>query len=684
MILPAPLLALSFGFAVPCCWQPTWRFRRWWSHRCSAMMMFVGNEEKVYIMDKAEDNAVRINNHPAWASTAWQHSGISIQDNQSPMDVPSNVFCASGMHFPNGSFATFGGNAAVGRGGKDGDQAAPDGSGPLWDQEYQDFDGRKPSGDDFNSVQFHLADGTIVMIGGFTAGGYINRNYPNNEPDGGGSQNSFEFFPNRGDARPLSFLDQDFRTKCLCACILDASGRMFLQANVSTILWDYDQNQEFPLPDMPKGVVRVYPASGAVAMLPLTPANKYNPTILFCGVWESPASHRLDQRITPEPMMEGDSLYGNLLVMNGALNGTAGYAKSIALVPDPSDMPAGESLAIGPVLYSRHLRPPMHHIGSRWKSQGLEGLDHSRMYLHPSFYRRWLEPERRCIPKSLSYGGDPFDITIAADQFSGSANDAAKGAIVAVIRPGFTTHAMNMGQRFLQLDHTYTVKKEGTITLHVGQMPPNTNLFQPGPAFVYVTINGIPSNGTYVIVGNGQVGPQPVQDASVLPQSVSVDGASGKASPESTNSGGDGNTNSGSSESSGLGMGAIIGFAAGGAALLAIIAAIAFFVVRRRRAAATTTTAADTVRYGPLGGGPSMANVAGGAAYGDGRAAHDADQTSFVPLRQTNHSQNWSQTSFSSNNYHPNHQYIPQQQNTGYGHNPYPSQYSQASFQRQY
>jgi hypothetical protein len=31
-------------------------------------MMFLGNEEKVYIMDKVEGNAAQINGHSAWAS----------------------------------------------------------------------------------------------------------------------------------------------------------------------------------------------------------------------------------------------------------------------------------------------------------------------------------------------------------------------------------------------------------------------------------------------------------------------------------------------------------------------------------------------------------------------------------------------------------------------------------------
>ena len=29
--------------------------------------MFVGNEQKVYIMDKVENNAAQIDQHPAWA-----------------------------------------------------------------------------------------------------------------------------------------------------------------------------------------------------------------------------------------------------------------------------------------------------------------------------------------------------------------------------------------------------------------------------------------------------------------------------------------------------------------------------------------------------------------------------------------------------------------------------------------
>jgi len=55
-----------------------------------------------------------------------------------------------------------------------------------------------------------------------------------------------------------------------------------MQAAYQTILYDFDAATEIPLPQMPYAV-RVYPASAAAVMLPLTPANNYTQTILFCG-----------------------------------------------------------------------------------------------------------------------------------------------------------------------------------------------------------------------------------------------------------------------------------------------------------------------------------------------------------------------------------------------------------------
>ena len=39
-----------------------------------------------------------------------------------------------------------------------------------------------------------------------------------------------------------------------------------------------------------------------------------------------------------------------------------------------------------------------------------------------------------------------------------------------------------MGQRYVQLDSTYTGNSDGSATLHVSQLPPNPAILAPGPA----------------------------------------------------------------------------------------------------------------------------------------------------------------------------------------------------------
>ena len=48
--------------------------------------------------------------------------------------------CSSGMHLPNGSYITLGGNGTVDRGGGLGSQLNLGGYSAAWNSEYQDFD----------------------------------------------------------------------------------------------------------------------------------------------------------------------------------------------------------------------------------------------------------------------------------------------------------------------------------------------------------------------------------------------------------------------------------------------------------------------------------------------------------------------------------------------------------------
>lgn len=76
-----------------------------------------------------------------------------------------------------------------------------------------------------------------------------------------------------------------------------------------------------------------------------------------------------------------------------------------------------------------------------------------------------------------------------------------------------------MGQRYLQLENSYTADDDGGGVLHVRQLPPNPAIFPPGPALLFVVVNGIPSVGMQVMVGSGKIEEQPVSAVATLPGS---------------------------------------------------------------------------------------------------------------------------------------------------------------------
>ena len=136
------------------------------------------------------------------------------------------------------------------------------------------------------------------------------------------------------------------------------------------------------------------------------------------------------------------------------------------------------------------------------------------------------------MPSTLNYGGNYWDLKLNTTD-----ETIVKSAKVNVIRTGFSTHAMSMGQRFLELETSYTIDPDSnTTTLHVSQMPPNAALFPPGPAMLFLVLDGVPSWGQYVIVGSGNIGTQPTAAAQALPESstlVSASAASASAAEAS-------------------------------------------------------------------------------------------------------------------------------------------------------
>ncbi|OWZ40591.1 glyoxal oxidase [Cryptococcus neoformans 125.91] len=573
----------------------------------SAQQMFLGNNKKVYVIDKAENNPITINGaygtHPAWATE------YDIETNEyRTLDVYSNTFCAGGNVLGNGTWVIFGGNQPVTTGGVASTDAAAysdtDGGSairminPCTDETCEYIQGEtsydksqgmggwlQMTGKRWYPTAEALEDGSLIVIGGDKNGGYVNTAAQDNP--------TYEFFPPRdGDPVNLQFLTDTLPVNLYPLVWLLPSGKLFMQAYRKTILYDYNTKTTTDLPDMPYAT-RVYPASAATVMLPLTPANNYTVTLLFCGgsnttQWgdDGSAGYNVTAvpadgtcvRISPDNdnpqyedddyMFEGRSM-GQFVILpdgtfwmgNGVAMGTAGYGNEMYSV--------GQSYGQDP-LYMPALYNYSAPKGSRWNRTGLSASANERMYhstaillpdssvliagsnpnadftnnqwrsrtdsekWYPWYYNE-KRPTYSGMPANLYYGGNSFNLTM-----SGTDEDTAKNTKVVLIRGGFNTHAMGFGQKMLELESTYTIDMNtGNTTIHVSQLPgnPGPTLFQPGPAMFFVVVKGVPSMAEFIMVGNGRLGDQNTTNNAVLPPSTVVAIATTSASASATDAG---------------------------------------------------------------------------------------------------------------------------------------------------
>ncbi|KAN0065542.1 hypothetical protein ACQY0O_001379 [Thecaphora frezii] len=580
----------------------------------SAMMMALANQDTVFILDKAENNRKTLpDGRPVWGSffslNDYSTTGVAVQ---------TNTFCASGATLGNGTWMVAGGNQAVGYGGAA--QAAE-----L--SPYKDYDGRRAirlmepntdssklewldtppngGGAQMTTPRWYpgievLEDGSVLLVGGAIGGGYINRNLPNTDPfyeggsadniQAGGANPTYEYFPTTGKPAQAvcQFMGNTSGLNMYPHTFLMPSGKIFVQANYSTMLWDHLNNKETYLPDMPNNVIRVYPASAATAMKPLTPDNNYTPTILFCGgsvlsdaLWgnytgpgdnildidaskdcssitpeladgtQNPSAHYEHEEDLPTGRTMGQFIHlpdGTMLILNGGAKGTAGYSnQTFTIAQGPNGPVYTEGLCQDPQ-YQPIIYNPTKPKGQRLSTSGLSQSTIARLYhstailvpdgsvvvagsnphqdvsidlptgLSPQAFNTTYEiekfyppywgktrPEPEGMPDAIMYGGSPFNITVNGTFMGDSANAKAHNTIFALIRPGFSTHAMNMGQRAIHLNYTYIVNDDASVTYTVNPLPATkqiARLFVPGPAIFFVTIGGVPSIGKFLMVGN--------------------------------------------------------------------------------------------------------------------------------------------------------------------------------------
>jgi hypothetical protein len=260
----------------------------------------------------------------------------------------------------------------------------------------------------------------------------------------------------------------------------------------------------------------------------------------------------------PEGRVMGNAIIlpdGKVLVVNGANTGVAGYGNDSWVVDD--------SYADDPV-YSPVIFDSTQPSGKRWSRSNLKDSLIPRMYhstatllpdgsvfiagsnphpdyttnakfpseyrverFYPLYYNK-RRPEPQGLPTKLTYGGQYFDVQLSSQDLSGNPANL-KSTKVVVIKTGFSTHAINFGQRAAELDFTYTANQDGSATLHVSQLPPNAAIMPPGPGWLFVVVDGVPSVGVPVMIGSGKIEVQQTLNVEALPESSEV-----KGSPDTT------------------------------------------------------------------------------------------------------------------------------------------------------
>ncbi|CED84971.1 Immunoglobulin-like fold [Phaffia rhodozyma] len=549
----------------------------------SAQQLFLGSPNKIYFVDKTENNPLRVTSSSGVEHAAWG-SEYDLRTNEfRAMDVVSNSFCAGGNVLGNGTWLNVGGNQAITWGGL---TAASQTGG----QPYDDFDGGKAIRlldpcDNSTACEWNddqslymttrrwyptletLEDGRIIIVGGCSWGGYVNTEAQNNP--------TYEFFPSRGSPVTLNILTTTLPANLFSFVWLLPSGNLFIQTNWGTEVFDYKKNTEYLLDDVPSAV-RTYPASGAVAMLPLTPANNWTATLMFCGgtdlkadQWTTNwniAGYPADKtcvKISPDvsveweyddPLDTGRSMGqfiilpdGRLWFGNGVALGTAGYGNESWAI--------GRSYGDQPLLQSWYFDPSA-ASGKRWSKAGVstvQRLYHSSATLlmdgsilvsgsnpNPDYVDKSIDPSITYVteyqveifypdywdkpkpvpvgmPKNISYGGDYFNVSLPSDAFTSHSDINATKFVIE--RTGFSTHAFNMGMRHVELDSSFTASDDGSAIFHVSQAPPNPAVIAPGPALLFCVVNGVPSEATWVMLGTGQMGRPPTTELAELPTS---------------------------------------------------------------------------------------------------------------------------------------------------------------------
>jgi len=398
-----------------------------------------------------------------------------------------------------------------------------------------------------------IFDGSLMVVGGM----HEDTPFYNTDPS-----NNIEFFPPKdgGVPRPSPFLERTVPGNLFPRLFSLPDGKVLMIANNQTVIYDIETNTETILPQIPNGVRVTNPFDGTAALLPLSPPD-FTPEVLVCGgsatsdqipalelSSQDPASdqcsrmtltpegikkgwqieHLLEPRIMPEMILLPN---GQIVITNGA---KTGYA-AVASIKDPV---GNQSNADHPV-FTPSIYSPNAPLGKRISNAGLPTTKIQRMYhsvatltpsgnimlagsnpngdvvnnteFHTEFRVEFLNPpfmsmarpKLTKVPTKIGFN-QAFTIDISIPS-----NLKASSIQVSLMDLGFSSHAFHAGQRLVFMDATLSRDRRSLSVTS----PPNNRVFSPGPAFIFLTIDDVTSEGTRVMIGTGES--PPVRDQGI-------------------------------------------------------------------------------------------------------------------------------------------------------------------------
>ncbi|KAL0432377.1 UNVERIFIED_CONTAM: Aldehyde oxidase GLOX [Sesamum latifolium] len=426
----------------------------------SAMHMQLLNTDRVVIFDLTDFGPSNISlpngkcrNNPKDLTLKIDCTAHSVEydvasNSVRPLNVFTNVWCSSGAAMPDGSLVETGGF-------NDGDRNARVFK-PCRDNscDWQEFNTVLTKARWYASNHI-LPDGRQIIIGGR-------------------GQFTYEFYPKRTGADAsynLPFLSQTndprIENNLYPFVFLNVDGNLFIFANNRAILFDYVKGAVVKTyPTIPGGDPRSYPSSGSAVLLPLRNLqggdNRPEPTM----VMETMPSARVmgDMVLLPN---------GNVLIINGASEGTAGW-----------DL--GRNPVLTPVVYR-----PNNPVGSRFEAQLSSSIP--RMYHSTAVL---LRDGRVLVSGSnpnayYNFTGVLFPTDLTMEAFSPDYLDPR----LARERPTIVTLSHSQSGN----DTRAEVTPLGRSNYQVRVMTPGSNILAPpGYYLLFVVYREVPSQGIWV------------------------------------------------------------------------------------------------------------------------------------------------------------------------------------------